>query len=149
MGDEMVLRNGEKFSRPLRKRIILAFYAILEPSHHRSMRLFGERAPMATSVHIEVAFIGCAMANDQRIHHFHRGSETPFTVDERAGVTILLGELTWTHERLIQAVLQRNGYQSECLQCDSPGPMSLVIRRMRAQEKACRASPQYCEAILV
>lgn len=55
------------------------------------------------------------MANDQRIQHFHRPGETSFTADERAGVTILLGGLTWKHERLIQAVLQRNGYQSECL----------------------------------
>jgi len=52
---------------------------------------------------------------DQRIRHFHRPDETSFTADERAVVTILLGGLTWKHERLIQAVLQRNGYRSECL----------------------------------
>ncbi|HVJ04599.1 MAG TPA: hypothetical protein VM578_02885 [Candidatus Saccharimonadales bacterium] len=55
------------------------------------------------------------MANNQRMQHFHRPEEAPFAAEEREGVTILLGGLTWKHERLIQAVLQRNGYQSECL----------------------------------
>jgi predicted nucleotide-binding protein (sugar kinase/HSP70/actin superfamily) len=59
--------------------------------------------------------MGRTMVYDQRIRHFHRPDETSFTADEREEVTILLGGLTWKHERLIQAVLQRNGYQSECL----------------------------------
>lgn len=46
--------------------------------------------------------------------HFRIPEELPFTSDERE-VTILLGGLTWKHERLIRAVLQRNGYRSECL----------------------------------
>jgi predicted nucleotide-binding protein (sugar kinase/HSP70/actin superfamily) len=55
------------------------------------------------------------MVNEKKILHFRRPEDAPFTADERAEVTILLGGLTWKHERLIQAVLQRSGQQSECL----------------------------------
>lgn len=46
--------------------------------------------------------------------HFRTPKELPFTSDEQE-VTILLGGLTWKHECLIRAVLQRNGHRSECL----------------------------------
>jgi len=48
-------------------------------------------------------------------HHFRRPEERPFKPEERQSVTILLGGLTWKHERLIQAVMQRNGNLCECL----------------------------------
>jgi predicted nucleotide-binding protein (sugar kinase/HSP70/actin superfamily) len=47
--------------------------------------------------------------------HFRRSAELPFLASERERVTIILGGLTWKHERLIQAVLLRNGYRAECL----------------------------------
>jgi len=47
--------------------------------------------------------------------HFRRPQELPFTPEEREHVTIILGGLTWKHERLIQAVLQRDGHECECL----------------------------------
>ena len=52
---------------------------------------------------------------DKRIRHFRRVDDAPFTADQRAEVTILLGGLTWKHERLIQAVLQNSGHRCECL----------------------------------
>ncbi|HUO60151.1 MAG TPA: hypothetical protein VMU24_05740 [Candidatus Acidoferrales bacterium] len=48
-------------------------------------------------------------------HHFRRPVERPFKPEERESVTILLGGLTWKHERLIQAVLQRSGHKCESL----------------------------------
>lgn len=41
--------------------------------------------------------------------------ERPFAQSERGQVTIILGGLTWKHERLLAAVLERNGYRAECL----------------------------------
>lgn len=53
--------------------------------------------------------------HDKRIRHFRRPDDAPFTADERADVTILLGGLTWKHERLIQAVMQNSGHLCDCL----------------------------------
>jgi predicted nucleotide-binding protein (sugar kinase/HSP70/actin superfamily) len=47
--------------------------------------------------------------------HFHRPVERPFTGEERGHVTVLLGGLTWKHEKLIQAVFQGCGYRCEAL----------------------------------
>lgn len=47
--------------------------------------------------------------------HYRLPRELPFGSDERQHVTVILGGLTWKHERLIQAVLQRNGMRAECL----------------------------------
>jgi predicted nucleotide-binding protein (sugar kinase/HSP70/actin superfamily) len=55
------------------------------------------------------------MTHDKRIRHYRRPDDAPFTADQRAEVTILLGGLTWKHERLIQAVLQNSGHRCECL----------------------------------
>jgi predicted nucleotide-binding protein (sugar kinase/HSP70/actin superfamily) len=55
------------------------------------------------------------MTHDIQVRHYRRPADTPFTADQRAEVTILLGGLTWKHERLIQAVLQNSGHSCECL----------------------------------
>jgi predicted nucleotide-binding protein (sugar kinase/HSP70/actin superfamily) len=47
--------------------------------------------------------------------HYRRPAELPFTSEEQQHVTIILGGLTWKHERLIQSVLQRHGHRVECL----------------------------------
>ncbi len=52
---------------------------------------------------------------NKRIQHYRRPEDAPFTADQRQEVTILLGGLTWKHERLIQAVLQNTGHLCECL----------------------------------
>lgn len=49
------------------------------------------------------------------LHPFRRPQELPFLASERGEVTILLGGLTWKHERLIQAILLREGYRCETL----------------------------------
>lgn len=48
-------------------------------------------------------------------HHFRRLVERPFTAAERSRVTILIGGLTWKHEKLIQAVLEGCGYRCQPL----------------------------------
>jgi predicted nucleotide-binding protein (sugar kinase/HSP70/actin superfamily) len=47
--------------------------------------------------------------------HYHRQVERPFRAAERDDVTILIGGLTFKHERLIQAGLQACGYHCEPL----------------------------------
>ncbi|PSH04010.1 MAG: activator of (R)-2-hydroxyglutaryl-CoA dehydratase [Acidobacteria bacterium] len=51
----------------------------------------------------------------KRIEHYRRLQEPPFNSSEREHVTIILGGLTWKHERLIKAVLNRSGYLAEYL----------------------------------
>ncbi len=45
--------------------------------------------------------------------HYHRPTERPFTAAERGQVTILIGGLTWKHEKFIQAVFRGSGYRCE------------------------------------
>jgi predicted nucleotide-binding protein (sugar kinase/HSP70/actin superfamily) len=47
--------------------------------------------------------------------HFQRPAERPFTAAERDRVTVLIGGLTWKHERLIKAIFQSAGYKVEVL----------------------------------
>ena len=47
--------------------------------------------------------------------HFQRPVERPFTAEERNRVTILIGGLTWKHERLIRAAFQSANYKVEIL----------------------------------
>jgi len=54
-------------------------------------------------------------AGKKEISHYRLPHELPFRSEERQQVTIILGGLTWKHERLIQAVLQRSGYLVEYL----------------------------------
>jgi len=49
------------------------------------------------------------------IVHYRLSPELPFSAAEQRQATIILGGLTWKHERLIQAVLQRHGHLVECL----------------------------------
>jgi predicted nucleotide-binding protein (sugar kinase/HSP70/actin superfamily) len=55
------------------------------------------------------------MMQDKRTRHYRRPDDASFTADQRAEVTILLGGLTWRHERLVRAVLQNSGHRCECL----------------------------------
>lgn len=68
----------------------------------------GDEAP---NVALHAAAIGDAVAGG----HFRRPPERPFTVQERDTVTILLGGLTWKHERLIKAVFEGCGYRCDVL----------------------------------
>jgi predicted nucleotide-binding protein (sugar kinase/HSP70/actin superfamily) len=47
--------------------------------------------------------------------HYRRIPERPFTAEERATTTLLVGNLTRKHEALIRAVFQRNGFLIESL----------------------------------
>jgi predicted nucleotide-binding protein (sugar kinase/HSP70/actin superfamily) len=49
------------------------------------------------------------------VRHFQRPAERPFTAAERDSATILIGGLTWKHERLIKAVFQSAGYKVEIM----------------------------------
>jgi predicted nucleotide-binding protein (sugar kinase/HSP70/actin superfamily) len=50
-----------------------------------------------------------------RVRHFRCPEERVFTRDERAHNTVLIGGLTWNHERLIQGAWQGLGYRCEVL----------------------------------
>jgi predicted nucleotide-binding protein (sugar kinase/HSP70/actin superfamily) len=50
-----------------------------------------------------------------RARHFHRPIENVFTKAQRASTTILFGGLTWKHEKLIHATLERLGYKCEAV----------------------------------
>ena len=50
-----------------------------------------------------------------KIRHYRRPIERPFTADERSRITILVGGLTRKHEELIRAVFQGSGYRCERL----------------------------------
>jgi len=56
-----------------------------------------------------------ALAGIESPVHFRRPAERPFTAEERSGVTILFGGLTWKHEELIRAVFLGTGYRCERL----------------------------------
>ena len=49
------------------------------------------------------------------LSHFRRPEEKPFTADQRAATTILIGGLTWKHEQLMKAVFEGGGYRCETL----------------------------------
>ena len=49
------------------------------------------------------------------VRHFQRPAERPFTAAERDKVTVLIGGLTWKHERLIRSVFQSAGYNVEIM----------------------------------
>jgi predicted nucleotide-binding protein (sugar kinase/HSP70/actin superfamily) len=49
------------------------------------------------------------------VDHFKRPVERPFTAAERDRVTVLIGGLTWKHERLIKSVFQSAGYKVELM----------------------------------
>jgi predicted nucleotide-binding protein (sugar kinase/HSP70/actin superfamily) len=47
--------------------------------------------------------------------HFHRPVERAFTASERDKVTILIGGLTWKHEKVMKAVFEACGYKCDVL----------------------------------
>jgi len=47
--------------------------------------------------------------------HFHRPIERTFTASERDRVTILIGGLTWKHEKVMKAVFEACGYKCDVL----------------------------------
>ena len=47
--------------------------------------------------------------------HFHRPIERAFTASERDKVTILIGGLTWKHEKVMKAVFEACGYKCDVL----------------------------------
>jgi predicted nucleotide-binding protein (sugar kinase/HSP70/actin superfamily) len=49
------------------------------------------------------------------LSHFQRPAERAFTAAERDKVTVLIGGLTWKHERLIKSVFQSAGYKVEIM----------------------------------
>src|SRR3982751_4372950 len=49
------------------------------------------------------------------VQHFQRPAERAFTAAERDRVTVLIGGLTWKHERLIKSVFQSAGYKVEIM----------------------------------
>jgi predicted nucleotide-binding protein (sugar kinase/HSP70/actin superfamily) len=49
----------------------------------------------------------------KEIRHFFKPKENPFTEQQRGHTTLLFGGLTWKHEKLIHAALERLGYRSE------------------------------------
>jgi predicted nucleotide-binding protein (sugar kinase/HSP70/actin superfamily) len=49
----------------------------------------------------------------KQVKHFHKPIEAAFTKDQRPHTTILFGGLTWKHEKLIQATLEKLGYKCE------------------------------------
>jgi predicted nucleotide-binding protein (sugar kinase/HSP70/actin superfamily) len=55
------------------------------------------------------------LAEIDKIRHYRRPIERPFTADERSKITILVGGLTRKHEELIRAVFQGSGYRCEML----------------------------------
>ncbi len=97
------------------KLIRLTVFPAFGSAYIRNRDPFDGRAAYGITRAPKTMFMGYPMVYDPRVQHFHRPDEASFTADEREEVTILLGGLTWKHEHLIQAVLQRNGYRSECL----------------------------------
>jgi predicted nucleotide-binding protein (sugar kinase/HSP70/actin superfamily) len=55
------------------------------------------------------------LAEVDKIRHYRRPAERPFTADESSKITILVGGLTRKHEALIRAVFQGSGYRCEML----------------------------------
>jgi predicted nucleotide-binding protein (sugar kinase/HSP70/actin superfamily) len=51
----------------------------------------------------------------KEVRHFFRPKENPFTEDQRARTTLLFGGLTWKHEKLVHAALERLGYRCEAI----------------------------------
>src|SRR5260370_35902365 len=49
----------------------------------------------------------------REIHHFHKPIERAFTKRQRDHTTVLFGGLTWKHERMVHAALERLGYRGE------------------------------------
>src|SRR5664280_1940315 len=51
----------------------------------------------------------------REVHHFKRPAERHFTRDQRAQTTLLVGGLTWKHEKLVHGALEGLGYRAEAV----------------------------------
>jgi predicted nucleotide-binding protein (sugar kinase/HSP70/actin superfamily) len=56
-----------------------------------------------------------AVAGDQKVQHYKRPVERPFTRDQRDHTTLLFGGLTFSHEKLIQGAWKGMGYDCEVI----------------------------------
>ncbi len=74
--------------------------------------------------------------------HYRRPVERPFTAAERDRVTILVGGLTWKHDRLIKAVFEGSGYRCENL--PTPDAAACQLGRMYGNVGQC--NPTYFTA---
>ncbi|MGE0081634.1 MAG: activator of (R)-2-hydroxyglutaryl-CoA dehydratase [Thiohalomonadaceae bacterium] len=73
-------------------------------------------APDSACVAAERArLLRAAGLEETPVQHFRRPQERPFTREERAHVTVLLGGLTVAHDRLMRAGLHGLGYRAECI----------------------------------
>jgi len=70
---------------------------------------------------------------------YRRPTERPFTADERATVTILIGGLTARHETLIQAALEAAGYN--CLPLPQPDLKACLVGKQYGNNGVC--NPAY------
>lgn len=79
-------------------------------------------------------------------HHFRRPRELPFTADQRGKVTVLIGGLTWKHERLIKAVLERAGHRCDIL--PTPDVAAFQIGKDYGNNAQCNPS-YFCVGSLI
>jgi predicted nucleotide-binding protein (sugar kinase/HSP70/actin superfamily) len=74
-----------------------------------------------------------------RPDQYRRPAERPFTADERASVTILIGGLTIRHEQLIQSALEAAGYH--CLALPQPDLTACLVGKQYGNNGVC--NPAY------
>ena len=91
--------------------------------------------------------VSCTMTNQGSVvafggYHFRRAIERPFTAAERSRVTILIGGLTWKHEKLIQAVLEGCGYR--CQPRPNPTLSSYHVGRSFGNPGQCDVTGEFC-----
>ncbi len=55
------------------------------------------------------------VAHDEKVQHYKRPVERPFTRDQRDHTTLLFGGLTFSHEKLIQGAWKGMGYNCEVI----------------------------------
>ena len=80
---------------------------------------------------------------DRRLHpvtpQYHRPPERPFTAAERDEVTILIGGLSWKHERLIEALLRACGHR--CQRLPTPDLAACLVGKQYGNNALC--NPAY------
>jgi len=74
-----------------------------------------------------------------QIQHFKKPMERAFKAEERDGITILFGGLTWKHEKLIQAVFQGTGYK--CVMIPTPDVAAFQLGKEYGNNGQC--NPTY------
>ncbi len=56
-----------------------------------------------------------AGVSSEKVQHFAKPFENPFTKEQRAHTTLLFGGLTWRHEHLIEGALEGLGYKTKAV----------------------------------